>query len=290
VSGAPQPVGRPAGRPPQDIPRFDAYIFDLDGTLYLDEQPIPGAPEAVAALRASGARVSFVTNNPLSTTATYARRLTAIGIPAGADEVTTSVDALIDYLDARHRGRAVLAVAEQVVIESLRTAGYLVTGEPTQADVVVVSFDRTFDYAKLHAAYRAVRERGAVIVATNPDPYCPTADGGLPDCAAMLAALEACTGVRAEAVVGKPNRQMVETVLRRVQVDPSRTAVVGDRLMTDVAMGQAAGAAGVLVLSGATREADIEADPVTPDYIIDSVSDLVGGSDGRAETKRERLK
>jgi NagD protein len=267
-----------------DIPQFDAYIFDLDGTLYLDEQPIPGAPEAVATLRAGGAQVAFVTNNPLSTAATYAQRLTAIGIPAAADEVTTSVDALIDYLDAHHPRRPVLAIAELVVIESLRTAGYLVTDEPTQADVVVVSFDRTFDYAKLHAAYRAVRERGAMIVATNPDPYCPTADGGLPDCAAMLAAIEACTGVRAEAIVGKPNRQMVETVLRRVAIEPSKTAVVGDRLMTDVAMGQAAGAAGVLVLSGATRAADVAADAITPDYIIDSVSDLVAAP--KAELNR----
>jgi phosphoglycolate/pyridoxal phosphate phosphatase family enzyme len=283
MSGAPQQGGRPAGRQPQDIPRFDAYIFDLDGTLYLDEQPLPGAPETVARLRADGARVAFVTNNPLSTPATYAQRLTAIGIPAGADEVTTSVEALIDYLAAHHPRRAVLAVAEHVVIDSLRAAGHLVTTEPADAEVVVVSFDRSFDYAKLHAAYRAVRERGAVIVATNPDPYCPTADGGLPDCAAMLAAIEACTGARAEAVVGKPNRQMVETVLRRVAIEPSRTAVVGDRLMTDVAMGQAAGAAGVLVLSGATRSADVEADPITPDYIIDSVSDLI--ADQRFELK-----
>lgn len=275
MSGAPQRGGRPAGRPPQEIPRFDAYIFDLDGTLYLDERPLPGAPEAVAALRAGGARVAFVTNNPLSTAAAYAKRLTAIGIPAETAEVTTSVDALIDYLNAHHRGRPVLAVAERVVIESLRAAGYTVTNDPTQAEVVVVSFDRGFDYAKLHAAYRAVRERGAAIVATNPDPYCPTADGGLPDCAAMLAAIEACTGARAEAVVGKPDRQMVETVLRRVRIEPARTAVVGDRLMTDVAMGQAAGATGVLVLSGATRAADVEIDPITPDYIIDSVRDLV---------------
>jgi phosphoglycolate/pyridoxal phosphate phosphatase family enzyme len=275
MSEAPQQGGRPAGWQPQDIPRFDAYIFDLDGTLYLDERPLPGAPETVARLRADGARVAFVTNNPLSTPATYAQRLTAIGIPARADEVTTSVDALIDYLDAQHPRRPVLAVAERVVIESLRAAGYAVTTEPAEAEVVVVSFDRGFDYAKLHAAYRAVRERGAVIVATNPDPYCPTADGGLPDCAAMLAAIEACTGARAEAIVGKPNRQMVETVLRRVAIEPSRTAVVGDRLMTDVAMGQAAGATGVLVLSGATRAADVEADPITPDYIIDSVSDLI---------------
>jgi phosphoglycolate/pyridoxal phosphate phosphatase family enzyme len=275
MSGAPQQGGRPAGRQPQDIPRFDAYIFDLDGTLYLDEQPIAGAPETVAQLRSEGARVAFVTNNPLSDPATYAQRLTRIGIPASAAEVTTSVDALIDYLAAHHPRRSVLAVAEHVVIDSLRAAGHLVTSEPTEAEVVVVSFDRTFDYAKLHAAYRAVRERGAVIVATNPDPYCPTADGGLPDCAAMLAAIEACTGARAEAIVGKPNRQMVETVLRRVDVDPSRTAVIGDRLMTDVAMGQAAGAAGVLVLSGATRAADVDADPIRPDYVIDSVSDLI---------------
>jgi NagD protein len=277
MTGAPQPGGRPAGRPPQEIPDFDAYIFDLDGTLYLDDRPIPGAPETVQRLRARGARISFVTNNPLAGPAVYAQRLTEIGIPASPAEVITSVDALLDYLAARHPRATVLPVAERVVIESLRAAGHLVTDDPSSADVVVVSFDRTFDYAKLHGAYRAVRERGAAIVATNPDPYCPTADGGLPDCAAMLAAIEACTGAVAEAIVGKPSRQMVQTVLRRIDVDPARAAVVGDRLMTDVAMGQAAGAAGVLVLSGATRAADLDADPVTPDYVIDSVRDLVTG-------------
>jgi HAD superfamily hydrolase (TIGR01450 family) len=274
---APQPGGRPAGRPPQAIPRFDAYIFDLDGTLYLDERPIPGAPETVSQLRADGAQVAFVTNNPLAEADAYAERLGRIGIPAAPDEVITSVDALIDYLDARYPRCRVLAVAERVVIERLRAGGYTVTDDPQMVDVVVVSFDRSFDYAKLHAAYRAVREAGAGIVATNPDPFCPTADGGLPDCAAMLAAIEACTGVAAEAVVGKPSRQMVETVLARVQVDPGRTAVVGDRLLTDVAMGQAAGATGVLVLSGATRRADLAGDPVTPDYVIDTVRDLIPG-------------
>lgn len=273
--GAPGEGRRPAGRRPNRIPRFDAYIFDLDGTLYLDEQPIPGAPETVARLRAEGARVAFVTNNPLSAPAVYARRLTQIGIPAEPGEVVTSVDALIDYLDRVHPGGTILAVAEDVVIDSLRRAGYRITQDPHDTEVVVVSFDRTFDYAKLRAAYRAVRERGAAIVATNPDPYCPTGDGGLPDCAAMLAAIEACTGARAEAIVGKPSRQMVETVLSRVAVDPSRAAVIGDRLMTDVAMGQAAGAAGVLVLSGATRAEDVERDPITPDYVLDSVRDLI---------------
>ena len=117
----------------------------------------------------------------------------------------TAVDALVRYLHAHHAGRAVLLIAEEPVTARLRDEGFPIAG-PEDADVVVVSFDRTFDYAKLHAAYRAVRERGAAIVATNPDPYCPTPDGGLPDCAAMLAALEACTGARAEAIVGKPSR------------------------------------------------------------------------------------
>lgn len=258
------------------MPRFEAYIFDLDGTLYLDERPIPGAPETIATLRAEGARVAFVTNNPLADAASYAERLNGIGIPASASEVTSSVDALIDYLDARHPRCSVLAVAERVVIERLEAAGFAVTPEPARADVVVVSFDRSFDYAKLLAAYRAVRGHGAAIVATNPDPYCPTADGGLPDCAAMLAAIEACTGVGAEAIVGKPSPQMVQTVLRRVEVEPARTAVVGDRLMTDVAMGQAAGATGILVLSGATSAADLAGDPITPDFVIDSVGGLLG--------------
>lgn len=267
--------GRPLREWSARPPRFDAYIFDLDGTLYLDGEPIPGATASLARLRTEGAAVAFVTNNPLQPAAVYARRLSTLGIPAAANEVTTSIDALIDYLNNTHPDATVLPISESVVIQSLREAGYRTTEVPSETDVVVVAFDRTFDYAKLHAAYRAVRERQAVIVATNPDPYCPTADGGLPDCAAMLAAIEACTGARAEAIVGKPSHQMVQTVLRRAGVDPARTAVVGDRLMTDVAMGQAAGATGILVLSGATRLEDIAASNVTPDYVIDSVVDLV---------------
>ncbi|MGC9220244.1 MAG: HAD-IIA family hydrolase [Solirubrobacteraceae bacterium] len=269
------PDASPAGLASAKPPRFDAYIFDLDGTLYVDQRPINGAPEAVAQLRADGAQVAFVTNNPLHRASTYAQRLSRIGIPASPGEITTSVEALLDYLDARYPGARVLAISEDVVQESLADAGHQVTMNPSEAQVVVVAFDRTFDYVKLHAAYLAVREHGATIIATNPDPYCPTAGGGLPDCAAMLAALEACTGMRAEAIVGKPSPHMVRTVLRRVHVDPARTAVVGDRLMTDVEMGQTAGATGILVLSGATRREDLAAGPVTADYVIDSVADLV---------------
>jgi NagD protein len=169
-----------------------------------------------------------------------------------------------------------LPVAEEPVIARLREEGFPIAG-PEEADVVVVSFDRTFDYAKLHAAYRAVRERSAAIVATNPDPYCPTPDGGLPDCAAMLAAIEACTGARAEAIVGKPSEHMAAAFLERLGVDPSRAAVVGDRLATDVAMGRHIGAAGILVLTGATRAEDVDGADIRPDHVVSGIHELVPG-------------
>jgi HAD superfamily hydrolase (TIGR01450 family) len=254
---------------------FDGYALDLDGTVYLGDELLPGAADTVRRLRNAGARVVFVTNKPLETSAQYAAKLTALGIPAGPEDVVTAVDALVRYLRAHHRGVALLPIAEDVVAERLQREGFTVTHEPERAHVVVVSFDRRFDYAKLHAAYRAVRESGATIVATNPDPYCPTPEGGLPDCAAMLAAVEACTGVRAEAVVGKPSRHMAVALLDRLGVDPARAAVVGDRLMTDVMMAKQVGAAGILVLTGATS-ADVAAHAeIQPDYVLAGIHELV---------------
>lgn len=261
--------------PPAPPPPFQAYIFDLDGTVYLDERAIDGAPQTIERLRAAGAKVAFVTNNPLEPAATYAERLTGIGVPATAADVTTSVDALVAYLNHHHPGRSVLAIAEHEVRRRLDEAGFPLTTEPGATDVVVVSFDRTFDYAKLHAGFRAVRERGAVIVATNPDPFCPTRDGGLPDCAAMLAALEACTGARAEAIVGKPSTHMITAVLQRLGVAAQDSAMIGDRLLTDVAMGQAVGATGVLVLSGATSTGELDASAVRPDHVLGSIRELL---------------
>jgi HAD superfamily hydrolase (TIGR01450 family) len=254
---------------------FAGYALDLDGTVYLGDELLPGAAETVGELRAAGARVIFVTNKPLETSAQYAAKLTALGIPAVAEDVVTAVEALIHYLGAHHRGQCLLPIAEEVVTERLHAEGFRVSDDPADADVVVVSFDRTFSYAKLHAGFRAVRENQAAIVATNPDAYCPTPEGGLPDCAAMLAALEACTGARAEAVVGKPSRYMADAFLHRLGVAPGEVAVVGDRLTTDVVMGQEFAGAGILVLTGATSAADAAEDEIKPDYILDGIHQLL---------------
>lgn len=253
--------------------RFDGYVFDLDGTVYLDGQVLPGAAEAIATLRRDGARVLFVTNKPLEEPATYAEILSAGGVPAAAADVVTAVDALIAYLDEHHPLSNVLPVAEPVVHRALERAGHRVVTDPADASVVVVSFDRTFDYGKLLAAYRAVCG-GAVIVATNPDPYCPTVDGGLPDCAAMLASIEACTGRRADAIVGKPSSYMTHAFLGRLGLPSERAVMVGDRLATDVAMGAAAGMSTVLVV-GPDADPSLAAGDIVPDATIATLLDLL---------------
>ena len=255
-------------------------MFDLDGTLYLGETLIPGAAETVGRLRGDGARVVFLTNNPTRLPDAYAEKLTTLGIPARREDVISSTDALLRYLHAHAAGARLFPVAEPLLRDLLAREGFELTDDPDRIEVVVVAWDRTFDYAKLTTAYRAVR-RGARIIATNPDPYCPTPEGGLPDCAAMLAAIEACTGARAEAIVGKPSAHMAATVIDRLHLAPDDTILVGDRLLTDVRMARQAGMHAALVLSGATGREDLpelsdDADHRdVPDFVLDDVTQLI---------------
>ena len=255
-------------------PRFDGYIFDLDGTIYLGDDLLPGASDTVHAVRDAGSRVVFLTNKPLERPSDYARKLTSLGISTRPDEVVSCTDSLLRYLASHAKGARLYPVAEPLISELLAEAGWELTDDPRRVDVVVVSFDRTFSYAKLQTAFDSVR-RGARIVATNPDAFCPVPGGGLPDCAAMLAAIEACTGAAAEAVVGKPSPHMSATLLERLDLDATRTMLVGDRLATDIRMAVEAGMAGALVLTGATTREELEASDVRPDYVFESVAGIL---------------
>lgn len=258
---------------------FDGYAFDLDGTVYLGDAPLPGAIETIERIRLAGRPVVFVTNNPLHSAEDYARKLRGLGVEVTTADVVTATQALVTYLRSACPGARLLVLGETLLLDTLSAAGFTLTSQPVAADVVVVSFDRTFDYAKLLAAYRAVRLHGARLVATNPDPYCPTPDGGLPDCAAMLAAVQACTGAVAEAVVGKPSTYMAAAVLDRLGVAAASAAMVGDRLSTDMVMARSAGMVGVLVLTGTTSSADLAAAEASalPDYVVQTLPELLLG-------------
>ena len=255
-------------------PPFDGYLFDLDGTVYLGGEALPGAVEALARLRARDARVAFLSNNPTRTREQYVHKLTALGVQAEFGEVINASYALVRWLTREAPGCRVFVVGEAALKRELEDAGFSLSERAGEVDFVVSSFDRTFDYRKLQLAYDAV-ERGARLVATNPDRYCPVPGGGEPDCAAMTAAIEACTGVQAEAVVGKPSALMAQIALELIGVAPQGSVMVGDRLGTDILMGQRAGMATALTLTGETTRALLAASEVQPDFVIEGLLELI---------------
>lgn len=256
------------------VARYRGLICDLDGTVYLSGRPLPGAVEAIERLRAAGVRVLFVSNNPLRTASSYAERLIGLGIPATPDDVLTSGRVTADWLAARAPRSRVLALGEEALAEELtRRADVALVERGDEADVVIASFDRTFTYEKWNEAFRALR-RGARFVATNPDPTCPVEGGEIPDCGGLIAALEVSSGRRVEEVMGKPSATMLEAALRRLGLAPSEVLVVGDRLETDIALGNAGGVASALVLTGVTSRDMLADTPHRPTVVLDALADL----------------
>src|SRR5215212_6843757 len=253
---------------------YSAYLFDLDGTIYLGDALLPGAAETIAALRAAGRRTIFLSNNPTRTRQQYATKLSALGIPTTVEDVVTSSFVLVQWLLRTAPQATLFVVGEEPLKTDLRTAGFRFSERAGEIDIVVASFDRTFVYHKLQVAFDAIR-RGARLVATNPDRYCPVPGGGEPDCAAIIAAIEACTGVRCDPIVGKPSPIMVATIMDMLQLPPERCIMVGDRLETDIKMGIDAGMATCLVLTGdATRES-LAASGLAPTLVLERIDRLL---------------
>ena len=250
------------------------WLFDLDGTIYRGERLIPGADATIAALRAAGRRVVFLSNKPLETRADYARTLTRLGIPTQPDDVLNSSLVLGRYLARIDPGAPVFVIGEPPLIAELEAHGFEVRRDH-HVRWVVIAFDRTFDYAKLDVALQAVRRSNARLIATNPDRTCPTEDGEIPDCAGMIAAVEAVTSRSVEAIVGKPSPITLEVALATLGVAATDAVIVGDRLETDMVMGKRLGLASVLVLTGVTGADDARIAEIAPDLVLPSVRELL---------------
>jgi arabinose operon protein AraL len=259
------------GRRPQRL--FSAYIFDLDGTVYLGDALLPTAGETIERLRRLGKRTVFLSNNPTRTREAQAATLTRLGLPTPADDVLNSALVMADFLQRRMAGARLYVIGEPPLEQVLRRAGFELADDAT-VDAVIVSFDRTFVYRKLQIAFDALRG-GARFFATNGDKYCPVPGGGEPDAAALIAAIEACTDVKVEAIVGKPSAHMAAAVLGVLDLPPSECLMTGDRLETDVLMGLDAGMAAALTLTGATSSAQAIASPIRPTYVITRLVELL---------------
>ena len=251
--------------------RYDCILFDLDGVLYRGDDAIPSAPPTLAELRRRGVRPVFLTNNSSRTPRQVADKLRGIGIEADPGEVMTSALATAELLAERGGGRA-FVIGQDGVREALADAGItLLDGEPEDADLVVVGFDGGATYGSLTRASLLV-QRGARLIATNADASYPAADGLWPGAGALLAVITTTTGARAE-IVGKPFAPLFEAGRRRG--GGGRPLVVGDRLDTDVEGGVRLGWDTMLVLTGVSGSADVEATRVRPTIVAEDVSALL---------------
>jgi phosphoglycolate/pyridoxal phosphate phosphatase family enzyme len=251
------------------------FILDMDGTIYLSDRALPGAVETIAILRERGFKVVFISNKPLEPGSAYAAKLTRLGIPTAPEDVITSGYVLSTYLARVAPGARVFVIGEPPLLEEMRQAGLRLTEEPAQTDYVVAAFDRTFDYRKWNIGFQAIKFHGAHFVATNPDRTCPIDGGELPDCAGVIAALEATTGKKVELIAGKPSPMMIQAAAERIGVPVNQCQVVGDRLETDMVMGRKAGARTALVLTGVTRREHLSSAPVQPDYVLENIGGLL---------------
>ncbi|MGZ8593151.1 MAG: HAD-IIA family hydrolase [Actinomycetota bacterium] len=253
------------------VDRYDVVLLDLDGVLFRGDQSVSGGPETLAALRADGIRLAFVTNNSARTPEQVADKLVGHGYVARPDEVVTSALATADLLATSGVTEA-FVVGEDGIRQALAEAGIAVLeGEPAAAPCVVIGWDREVTYERLKTASLLV-ERGARLVATNADRSYPAPDGFWPGAGALLAVVTTTTGVEPE-VVGKPHPPLYLAALRRV--GGQRPLVVGDRLETDIAGALALGWDSLLVLSGATSREMAAASETRPTYVAADVRALL---------------
>lgn len=250
---------------------YDVYAFDIDGTVTIEGRATGGARETLGLLRRLGREVAFITNDATQADTEHSSKLRAVGIEAGTSEVITPLRAM-DHLLREVAPRQVLAIAPPSVLDALSGAGHRVTEEDEPGvDVVVVGHDYDFTYGALRQGMLALR-RGARFLATNPDAFRPTLDGGEPGTGALVAALESCSGRRAE-VLGKPSRYM-QDVLRDLRGSRSML-MVGDQLDTDIRIGRDVGIDTALVLTGTTATPPEPDEDVQPTYVLNDLGEIV---------------
>ncbi len=258
---------------------YDAYVFDLDGTIYLGDHLLPGAARLVRELRRREIPVRFLSNNPTKSPVQYQEKLAGLGLPTELDDIANTIVTTVRWLKAHHPDAVVFPIAEQPLVDALTEAGIAISDDPEEIDIVIASYDRGFDYRKLQIAFDAIWfHQRAFLIQTNPDRFCPFPGGrGEPDCAAITAAIEACTGVQCQASLGKPSRLMLEEAMEGLDVATDRTIMVGDRLGTDIQMALDQSMPSALVLTGeATAEdASALAPAHRPRYVLDRVDRLI---------------
>ena len=252
--------------------KIKALILDMDGVLWRGKESIGELPKIFANIHAKELALAFATNNSSTTAEQYVKKLDDFGVSATTHQVITSGLATAEYLGGKFSdGITIYVIGEEGLLSALKGGGFKVG--KMDAEIVVVGLDRRVNYEKLKTAAFLI-QHGALFIGTNPDTTLPTPDGLAPGAGSIIAAIEAATGITAT-IIGKPKPLMFQQALRRLGTSPNETLVVGDRLETDIAGGQAAGCKTALVLSGVTTKEMADLWSPAPDIIATDLGELV---------------
>ena len=251
------------------------YLLDMDGTIYLGDELIDGSKKFLETIKKKGKRYIFLTNNSSKSKQAYVHKLNNLGIQASEEEVFTSGEATTTYLKKEKVGAKVYLLGTKALEEEFKREGFILEKERHKnIDYVVLGFDTTLTYEKLWAACEYISE-GVEYIATHPDFNCPLPnDKFMPDAGAMAALIQASTG-KTPKVIGKPNKEVVESIASKYGLKKEDMVIVGDRLYTDIKTGENAGIASVLVYSGETKEIDYRNSDTRADYVFNTVKDLI---------------
>lgn len=247
------------------------FIFDMDGTIYLGDGLIEGAKELLELLKERKTLFLFLTNNSSKSRDIYREKLSGLGVQVEEESIFTSGEATRIYIKSREEGQRVYLLGNENLEREFTEDGFIL--EEKEPDYVVLGFDTTLTYKKIWKACDLLGE-GTKFLATHPDYVCPLPEGrSMPDTGAMIKMFEAATG-RSPKVIGKPNKLIIESIMEKYNLQREEIIMVGDRIYTDIKLGENAGIDSVLVLSGEARREDLKTTEIKPSYIVDSVRSL----------------
>jgi HAD superfamily hydrolase (TIGR01450 family) len=248
------------------------FLLDMDGTFYLEDLLLEGSMDFLRAVEKTGRTVRFLTNNSSKSGEFYAQRLRKMGVDERYLDVITSGQAACSYCLEHRPNQKCYLLGNDILKEELSQMGLNIVED--DADYVMVAFDTTLDYQKLCKVCDYIRY-GKPYIATHPDFNCPTKEGFIPDVGSFMALIEASTGRRPDLIIGKPHEGIVKEAVKRTGCNVQETAMVGDRLYTDIATAKNFDMLGILVLTGETKIEDVENSKTQPDLIFERLSSII---------------
>ncbi len=259
---------------PEVIGKINLFLFDMDGTLYLGDQLYDFTRELLRRIRSAGKKYMFMTNNSSKSVADYVKKLARLGIEATEEDFITSSQATAYYLKLHHPGARLYVCGTRSLQEELRKNGFTVTDKLEEVDCIVMGFDTELTFQKLEDVSRLLLTRELPYIATNPDLVCPVEFGSVPDCGSVCEMIYNATGKR-PVVIGKPTALMPELAMKQYGYAKEETAVIGDRIYTDIKSGLNAGILGILVMSGETTEEILASSEDKPHLVLKDCSEMM---------------